>query len=226
VSFSDAPPPKRPTPPAEGGLPRGARWHGPPQDELGAPVPVRIVFVRTEHLAVAVIGATAYANGLDFTLTIRCRAPGEPIDGTRELIRSPLEPLFSRHQRSGLEAEIRLDVEFADGRKATNADRPVPPEEPLDPPVLSLVREHGSKTDWHAKFWLSPIPPPGEMAFVLDWPSANIHHARHTIDANMIIEASKQTEILWSNRGLAETQSSDDVTGYARSCGGATPPRA
>lgn len=94
---------------------------------------------------------------------------------------------------------LRIGVQFADGRAATNIpghDRPV-----AGPVMLSLEGGgHGSsgggrgvESSFYQGYWISPLPPPaGSMAVVCEWPAGGIPLARREIDAQMILDAAER----------------------------------
>ena len=48
-------------------------WRGPPLHALGGVVPLELLLGRTETMAVAVTGISAYPTGVSFTLSTRSR---------------------------------------------------------------------------------------------------------------------------------------------------------
>ena len=48
----------------------------------------------------------------------------------------------------------------------------------------------GGGDRWDQSYWLWPLPPPGPVAFVVEWPSEGIELTRHELDAAPILEAS------------------------------------
>ena len=207
VSFFEPPsPPERPEPPFE--IPERQPWWGVPGNELGAAVPIRVVLGRTEQVAVAVVGVTAYTTG--FSLTLACRWRSTPRDGD---FYSDLEMFSGRGMRGPLGAELppdllRFGVQFADGRKATTVGGATPfppgltsPDEEPSGLILSPTGGHGSDGEWDQGYWLWPLPPPGALTFAIEWTSKGIEFSMHDVDAGLIIEASKSSEVLWADSG-------------------------
>ena len=106
------------------------------------------------------------------------------------------------HRKAGGELPpelLRFGVEFADGPKGTTTGGPGTAAEG-DPPAgpLLMPRDGGGGGDrWDQSFWLWPLPPPGPVAFVVEWPSEGIELTRHEVDAAPILEASKGSTTLW-----------------------------
>jgi hypothetical protein len=42
-----------------------------------------------------------------------------------------------------------------------------------------------------------PIPPPGQLAFVCEWPALQIPLTRATLDAEVIRDAARRAVVLW-----------------------------
>jgi hypothetical protein len=134
----------------------------------------------------------------------------------------PLDPfghLAMRTHRTGeLPRELlRFGVQFADGRKATTVGAEArwgwpgseEEEEPTGP-VLSQGGGGGGGDLWTTEYWLWPLPPPGRLTFAVEWPSKGIELVMHEIDADIVIDASKQAETLWpeAGRGHGEIRTS------------------
>jgi len=47
------------------------------------------------------------------------------------------------------------------------------------------------------RFWLWPLPPPGPLAFVCEWPKKGIGERRVDIDASVVLDAAARAEPLW-----------------------------
>jgi hypothetical protein len=56
---------------------------------------------------------------------------------------------------------------------------------------------------WHWEFWAWPLPPPGPLAFVCEWPAHGISLTRHEIDAGVLLHAAETVETLWDEPGPA-----------------------
>jgi hypothetical protein len=194
VSFFEPPPPRREPPWARH---EQAPWMGPPDNMLGTPVPLRLLLARTEHVAVAVTDALAYPMGVKLTLAVRRRL-GEDDDPSFD----PFHPLFSHRSRGG-EAPpelLRFGVQLADGRKATTLDdHPWARGEETKPegPLLMPGGGSGGATSWDLGFWLWPLPPPGPLAFVCEWPAEAIGVSRAETDAGALVAAAELAEELW-----------------------------
>jgi hypothetical protein len=201
-------------------------WHA-PTNELGVPVPLRVVLARTDQVAVALIGAIAYASGVSLTLDVRIRPTAG--NGT-DVFNDPLDPfghlMMRTHQTGELPPELlRFGVQFADGRKATTVGAELRwgwpgSEEEVEPhgPVLSAGGGGGGGEQWTTEYWLWPLPPPGRLTFAVQWPSKGIELTMRDVDAGIVIDAGKQAETLWpdTGRGQGSIRTSQIMLGEAR----------
>ena len=46
-------------------------------------------------------------------------------------------------------------------------------------------------------FWLWPLPPPGPLTFVVEWPALGIAETRAETDATAVVEAAASAAPLW-----------------------------
>lgn len=185
--FELPPPPPEPPPPREYRVPD---WVAPPANEVGVVVAAAMELVRTASIAVAIPGFTVFSTGLWFTLCLRHRGL------IREKpIRIPIHPL---ERPDGL----HFGVQFADRGKATTVEPLYPGEAPFPPHLAKRgVQGHGSR-GFDAELWLWPLPPPGSLAFVVEWPEQGIPLTRRELDAQPILEAAARIEQLWPDDRL------------------------
>jgi hypothetical protein len=127
MSFFE-PPPWRP--PSDYRVPAWARG---PEDMIPAVLPVALLLARTDTHAVLVDGLLVYPTGFDFDLAIR---------------RRPSHPRQHRDRGHAWGDELRLEVRFADGRRADNDPRRWPPlRRPGARPAVA-VPEHQRPRWW------------------------------------------------------------------------------
>jgi hypothetical protein len=135
---------------------------------------------------------------------VRARDPGEHkrrVSRTRARGRRIWARPFGRHwpivgeRRDVLPPQLlRVGVKFADGRTATSIgghDRPV------GGPVMDALRGGGrggsGDSHFHQGYWISPLPSPGPVAIVCEWPAVQIAVARHRIDAQVMFDAAEKS---------------------------------
>ena len=173
-------------PPAE---PRMPAWSRGPEGMVPGVVPVALLVARTDTHAVLVTDLRAYPTGVEFVLPVRPR-PGQPDPGRHNPDRPPS---FAYH-------DLWLELRFADGHTASNHPRHWPrtfeTEQP-DPPLLYYHGGSGSERGWRSRHWLLGLPPPGPLAFVVEWPARGIPEARVEIDADLVLEAARRAVPIW-----------------------------
>jgi hypothetical protein len=206
VSFFEPPPPP-PRRPERREFPSRRPWWGTPKNELGAPVPLRLILGHTDRVAVAKVGATAYTTGVSLTVSVRRRESlaADDFEDVDEFYDDPFEPPFGhpgrrRRRARELAPEIGelfpwVDMDETEEREPTG-------------PVLMAGGGGGGNREWEAEFWLWPVPPPGPLAFVIEWPSEKIELTKREVDAALFIEASRSSEELWPEASSDETSRS------------------
>jgi hypothetical protein len=55
----------------------------------------------------------------------------------------------------------------------------------------------GGDRRFDMRFWLWPLPPPGPLAFVVEWPAEGVELTRRAIDVAELLEAATRAEELW-----------------------------
>lgn len=191
MSFFEPPPPRRPVE-----RPVEPEWLGPPSNVLGVVVPLGLVLARSEEAVVAVPSATAYRNGFEFELDVRVR--GERLE---DLTHGP-PPWLHELRRTGPELPadlLRYGLEFADRSKATSLHAFPGFEETPAGPVLVHRGGGGGGARWLQTCWIWPLPPPGTIAFVCEWPAAGIPLSRSEIDGRLVADAAERAELLWED---------------------------
>jgi len=193
MSFFEAPPPP-PEPEPRVRTP----WDGPPNNVLGIVVPVNLVLAQSALAAVTLGAVTAYADGFEFDYLIRST--------TEALGQSLAEHL---HHRRRVEADLpddlfRFGIEFADGTRLTTLESRLPfGSGETGGPAMVPRGGGGSYERWEGNWWVTPLPPAGSVAFVCEWPAADIELARAEIDAALILDAAARTVTLWQDESSA-----------------------
>jgi hypothetical protein len=95
---------------------------------------------------------------------------------------------------------LRIGVQFADGRAATSIlghDRPV------SGPIMDPLRGggHGGRGEsrFHQGYWISPLPPPGLVSLVCEWPALQIAVVCQQIDARVILDAADRARAMFAD---------------------------
>ena len=209
--FEPPPPPPEPEPEEE--EPPRRPWHGPPSNVLGRAVALNLLLGRTDDVAVTLPVVTVYPDGISFSLALR----GRLFDSLAE-VEDDWFPHFGerrRGQRSADEA-LRFGVQFSDGSKATNLRRWWTDES--EPPPSPWLFEHGGGgggREYKRRYWLWPVPPPGPLAFVVEWRAASIPITRTEISADVLREAASGAVELWPEAREGATTVRAEVSSWS-----------
>jgi hypothetical protein len=187
--FDDLPAPE-PAPPR-----RHQPWE-PPEAELPGIVPIdTLLLARTDQVAVAVTGLSAFSAGIEIFLTARIRPSAEHPE--EHLPGGPRDLAASRRS-------FRFGLQFSDGGKAAGgpgAGRPDRDSEPAGP-VLYPFAGGGGPHSFISRWWTWPLPPAGPLEFVCEWSAFGIAESRTGIDAQLILDAARRSVRLWpENQG-------------------------
>src|SRR5256885_2333680 len=149
--FDDLPAPE-PAPPR-----RHQPWE-PPEAELPGIVPIdTLLLARTDQVAVAVTGLSAFSAGIEIFLTARIRPSAEHPE--EHLPGGPRDLAASRRS-------FRFGLQFSDGGKAAGgpgAGRPDRDSEPTGP-VLYPFAGGGGPHSFISRWWTWPLPPAAAVA--------------------------------------------------------------
>jgi hypothetical protein len=98
---------------------------------------------------------------------------------------------------------LRFGVEFADGRRATNTGGRGARPRDTEPagPVLNDGSGGGGGGRWTATMFLWPLPPPGQLVLVCEWPAAGIPLTRTEIDGRAVHEAAQRAQVIFEDPG-------------------------
>jgi hypothetical protein len=162
------------------------RWD-PPQTEFPGIVPINTLLLeRSEQAAVAITGISAYSNGFEFAVTHLLR-PGAP--GFDAEVPTP-EGMVLAHE------PFQISLQLSDGRQVIS-ERPHGDAEPTGP----ILRPHGGGGTSHyqlTRWWAWPLPPSGPLEFICQWPTPGASETQVSIDAQLILDAARQSVQLWS----------------------------
>ena len=155
----------------------------PPEAEFPGIVPIdTLLLARTDSVAVAVTGLSAFSAGIEIFLTARMRpSAGDPEE----------HPAASR-------SSFRFGLQFSDGAKAAASPgaRPDRDSEPTAP-LLYMFAGGGGPHSFVSRWWAWPLPPAGPLEFVCEWPAFGIGESRAAIDAQLILDAAGRSVPLW-----------------------------
>ena len=136
----------------------------PPEAEFPGIVPIDTLLLgRTNQVAVAVTGLSAFSAGIEIFLTARIRPssghPGEHLPG------GPRDLAASRRS-------FRFGLQFSDGNKAAGSPGGGRTDHDSEPagPVLYPFAGGGGPHSFVSRWWTWPLPPAGPLEFVCEWP--------------------------------------------------------
>jgi hypothetical protein len=192
VNFFDRyapPPPEEP----EFELSSQPRW-AKPEELLGAAVAEQFLLARADDAAIGVGGIVAYPSGFAFTVTTVLRREDRRAAHYHETFHrdmfddDPPSPGF-----------LRIGVQFADGSVVTNLGGHPHFGFDDEPPGPILIHDGGGGGGrrYDMTYWVWPLPPPGPLTFVCEWPAHGIAESQATIDAGLVHEAAARAITLW-----------------------------
>ena len=176
---------------------------GPSEDILPGVVAEEVLLARSASAAVAVGRFLGYPTGFGFTLLVRLVEPltrvrlRTPDGGFRyDDSAFPHSLAWGRQRRlaepTDLPADLlRVGVVFSDGRTVTNLDTDgVGSGAPAGVLNAQLeLRGGGGLRRWDFDVWVQPLPPPGRLGLVCEWPARGLRLSRADIKASRVLEA-------------------------------------
>ena len=178
-------------------------WWAAPEDELPALFPVSELIAVTDYVAIALVGAFVYRDGIELRIERRLRRTGLPLGEWNELCATFMEhwPMGGRSDQQG---RLRFGLILGDGERVV-LDSPffggVDPS--VKPEGHTLARRQGggggggstySATD---SLWVWPMPPEGSMELVMQWPALDVGERRVHLDATQMRRLALQAKPLW-----------------------------
>jgi hypothetical protein len=181
--------------------PQRVPWRGTSEDTIGMAVPLVRLLVRTEDVAIIVSGLVAYSGGFDLTVITIARIAWAPTG----IPRNPMG--FGLPDGAFPSPEfLRFGLRYADGSRATNTgfgrgiDRASTGVRDLRPRGSS-----GGGRKYTTRYWSEPLPPPGLLGLVCEWPKYGIAETEDVISAELILSAAEQAKPIWpEDVGIAE----------------------
>jgi hypothetical protein len=203
VSDFFLPPVLGPIEQAEGG--DAPPWTGRPEGSPPGEVLSELVLSRSERTTLSIAYLDAYPEGFELEIEASTSVPWDDLSREGD---DHGPDVFGRHwpmagERSDVLGSelLRVGVQFADGRTASNIvghDRPV--NGPVMWPLSGGGRGGGPESSFHQGYWVSPLPPPGPVSVVCEWPAGGIPLVRHEIDAESILTAADRARRLFPSR--------------------------
>jgi hypothetical protein len=175
-----------------------ARWEGPAPSlsrehgVLPGLVDLSLVMAQAERVVLVLGPIEVWPSGALIRLAAVAREP-------RTALLQALAPeIYAEAGRSWPPPELlRFGVQYADGRRVTNLTDNSPPR--VNPAGILLFRrgESGGSGGFESEYWLSPVPPPGDVTVACQWPEYDIAETRHTLDGSIFRDAAARARVLW-----------------------------
>ena len=162
---------------------------GPPRDEVGVLALASFVLARTDEVAVAVRGATAYSDGLVLSVVVLFADEQKTEDlawSLQDFGRSP--------------GRFRLGCAYSDGRRASTGRSDSPDVEATGAdaaPQLVLLSSTAHPLSWTAEYWLYPLPAPGPLVVGCRWPDRRLAETLAQLDADPLLAAAQASRPVW-----------------------------
>jgi hypothetical protein len=183
--------------------PRLPAWAGPPDNVMPGAVPYEAVLAASSDAVIWISVLWAFPVGFQFTLSIstrEARARRNYVSGPFFL---PERDAETGKPDWGPGEQFHFAVHFPDGRVADNRPRiqnaPPAPRDP--PPEVGIALRSGrmglSPQLSEATYWVWPLPPPGPIGFVCEWPAMGIGATQVALDAGPIRDAATRSVDLW-----------------------------
>jgi hypothetical protein len=175
---------------------------GVPGGVVGRTVALNLVLGQSAKAVIWIPWVTVYPDGFELQLEIRQR----DVEAWSDQFML-LHHQGSRRPDGELDPGLlRFGIELSDGRKATNLNPggagPGDWDTPPAGPILSGgggggggLAGGGARLNY--SYWVWPLPPEGPMAFVCEWPIADIPETRTEIDSALLREGAAEAVIVW-----------------------------
>jgi hypothetical protein len=175
-------------------------WSGPPGNEIPGDIPGSFLLGRSEDAAILVDGMRAYSTGWTLTLSLLQRE----IAGPKTVV-DPFGPSIPiDHLPAGMTPQMyndrmRFGVVFSNGASARSdmmfgvLQRKGAPDGPILWPCGGGMGSHA----WSSTLWCWPLPPPGPVRLVVQWPEFDIPERSLEIDGAPILEAVECVVEMW-----------------------------
>ena len=145
---------------------------------------------RTEQVAVAITGMSAYPAGFEILVTARIRPSAGDLAN-----RPPDAP----QDLAAIRRSFRFGMRLSDGSKVIGQLGGRGPDRDSEPagPILRTFMGGGGPRSFFSRWWAWPLPPAGPMEFVCEWPGFGIAETRAGLDAQLILDAARRSVQLW-----------------------------
>lgn len=191
-------PPKRAAPEP---VYRTPAWLSAPRGTLPGIVPIERVLARNDRVAVCLTRVAAYSTGFELDLLAMITPDEDDFDH----LMFHRQHMLRRDAVDGIPPEVlRFGIRFADGSRVTNTGGFEHARKRPTTPVMHHAGGSGGGGRWCQTYWVWPLPPPGPVTFVCEWPAMNIPLTESELDSQAITGASERAQVLFSDAHLPE----------------------
>jgi hypothetical protein len=169
--------------------PQFGPWAGPPHGGDGAVVDVGAVVAESAQATIYLVSVRVFQVGLEFNVDVTATSPDKSPDDllAEGMSQVPVENLPA-------DGVLRFGVRLPDGTKVTTVNTPIAPVSKPDGPVLWMrggpgFTISGSDITMSAALWLWPLPEPGPISFVAEWPVLGVRFAALELDGKALRSA-------------------------------------
>jgi hypothetical protein len=155
-------------------------WREPLLGEIPITIAVDLALAQTDRVALSVSAVKAHSNGCVLEVT----SVAEPPDFEHRVPPAP----------------YRFGVQWTDGAKVLLDDEHGPEEDRPNRPVLTVCGGHGSDGFTHTEFWLWPLPPPGVLQLVFDWPEQGLLETSIDFPTKPLLDAARRVAPGWETK--------------------------
>lgn len=177
-------------------------WDEPTVLHLGGVVPIEAVLARSEFAAVVVRNVVAYPEGFELHVASMIRSwPDEFKSRRRHRMFSHPHDIYDDEELRP--TFLRFGIEFPGGARVTNLEPgwAMSPDATEPQHGLESRSGGGGDTRYEQEYWAWPIPDPGTIAFVCEWPAFAIAETRLELDADIIRAAADRAKPVWPDAG-------------------------
>ena len=158
-----------------------------PDSVFPSTVPMGFVLGRSRAAVVAITSVNAFPNGFELNVAVllRERAPGGSILGI--------------HHGHGDPGELlRIGLKFADGSMIANTiPEAMPAPHAASDRVFYFNGGGGGDRRYDMSYWSWPLPPPGPLTLVCEWPAFGIGETSVEVDTGPILDAAANVVDPW-----------------------------
>ncbi|MDQ6727925.1 MAG: hypothetical protein M3066_17445 [Actinomycetota bacterium] len=161
---------------------------------VGGVVPLDIVIARSAEAAVVATRMSAFPEGFELTVD-------------SYLHRSVSRRRASRVHRHGWMDDdeprdelLRFGIAWPDGGRATDMGGRGPSRPDAAEPTHGMDPQNGGGSDreYSQTYWVWPLPGPGQLQFVAEWPAFGVGETAAVVDAGMLIGAAAVARPIWA----------------------------